>query len=284
MQLPANTYVVKVKEMEAGRGEIRPDMLLVMDPSGGRINLPGEETTEPTFGLPAMWIHDQHREEALFRNLTVVDPPTVITTHLTEIVKENLADLLSYAETQKLLDDLGQDQQKLIAETIPSQISLTGVQRILQNLLAESISIRDLATIMESVSESSRVTQNIMMITEHVRMRLARQISHSVTNGDGYIPIVALSPTWEQIFAESLGGEGEERSLRMAPSKIQDFITAVRSKFDQFNMQGESPILLTSPIVRPYVRSIVERFRSSTPVLSQNEIHARARIKTLGQI
>ena len=284
MQLPANTYIVKVKEMEAGRGEIRPDMLLVMDPSGGRINLPGEETTEPTFGLPAMWISDQHREEALFRNLTVVDPPTVITTHLTEIVKENLADLLSYAETQKLLDDLGQDQQKLIAETIPSQISLTGLQRVLQNLLAESISIRDLSTIMESVAESSRITQNIMMITEHVRMRLARQISHSVTNSDGYIPIVALSPTWEQIFAESLGGEGEERSLRMAPSKIQDFITAVRSKFDQFNMQGETPILLTSPIIRPYVRSIVERFRNSTPVLSQNEIHARARIKTLGQI
>lgn len=284
MQLPANTYVLKVKEMEAGRGEIRPDMLLVMDPSGGKINLPGEETTEPTFGLPAMWISEQHREEALFRNLTVVDPPTVITTHITEIVKENLADLLSYAETQKLLDDLGQDQQKLIAETIPSQISLTGVQRILQNLLAESISVRDLSTIMESVAESSRVTQNILLMTEHVRMRLARQISHSVTNADGYIPVVALSPTWEQIFAESLAGEGEERSLRMAPSKIQDFITAVRSKFDQFNLQGETPILLTSPIIRPYVRSIVERFRNNTPVLSQNEIHARARIKTLGQI
>lgn len=284
MQLPANTYIVKVKEMEAGRGEIRPDMLLVMDPSGGKINLPGEETTEPTFGLPAMWINEQHREEALFRNLTVVDPPTVITTHLTEIVKENLADLLSYAETQKLLDDLGQDQQKLIAETIPSQISLTGVQRVLQNLLAESISVRDLSTIMESIAESSRVTQNILLITEHVRMRLARQISHSVTSMDGYIPVVALSPTWEQIFAESLAGEGEERSLRLAPSKIQDFITAVRSKFDQFNLQGESPILLTSPIIRPYVRSIVERFRNNTPVLSQNEIHARARIKTLGQI
>ncbi len=284
MQLPANSYVVKVKEMEAGRGEIRPDMLLVMDPAGGRITLPGEETTEPTFGLPAMWISDQNREEALFRNYTVVDPPTVITTHLTEIIKENLADLLSYSETQKLLDDMGQDQQKLIAETVPSQISVTGIQRVLQNLLAETISIRDLSTIMESVAESSRITQNITMITEHVRMRLARQISHSVTNADGYIPIIALSPTWEQIFAESLSGEGEERTLSMAPSKIQEFITAIRNKFDQFNMQGETPVLLTSPIIRPYVRSIVERFRNTTPVLSQNEIHARARIKTLGQI
>ena len=284
MQLPANTYVLKVKEVEAARGDVRPDMLLVMDPSGGKISLPGEETIEPTFGLAAMWITENYREEALFRNLTVVDPPTVITTHLTEVIKDNMADLLSYAETQKLLDDLDKDQQKLIAETIPSQISVTGVQRILQNLLAEMISIRDLPTIMEAISEASRVTQNVTMITEHVRSRLARQISSSVVNADGYIPIVALSAQWEQTFLESLSGQGEERTLSMAPSKIQEFINALRSKFEQFAMQGEVPVLLTSPSIRPYVRSIVERFRANTYVLSQNEIHAKAHIKTLGQI
>ncbi len=284
MQLPANSYVIKVKEVETARGDIRPDMLLVMDPAGNKITLPGEDTVEPTFGLPAMWVTENYREEALFRNYTVVDPPTVITTHLTEVVKENMADLLSYAETQKLLDDLGKEEQKLISETVPSQISVSGVQRVLQNLLAEMVSIRDLPAIMEAIAESSRVTQNIQLITEHVRMRLARQISHANTNADNYIPILALSPAWEQGFIESLSGDGEEKILSMAPSRIQDFITVVRQKYEALAAQGESPILLTSPAIRPYVRSIVERFRPQTIVLSQNEIHPKARIKTVGQL
>ena len=284
MQLPANTYVVKVKEVEIARGDIRPDMLLVMDPTGGKITLPGEETLEPTFNLTAMWVTENYREEALFRNYTVVDPPTVITTHLTEVVKDNMSELLSYGETQKLLDDLGKEEQKLITETIPQLVTVSGVQRVLQNLLGELISIRDLPTIMEAIAESARVSQNVMLITEHVRMRLARQISHSHTNEEGYIPILAMSPTWEQTFVEALSGEGEEKVLSMPPSRIQDFITQVRQKFDTLAMQGEVPVLLTSPSVRPYVRSIIERFRPQTAVLSQNEIHPKARIKTVGQL
>lgn len=284
MQLPPNTYVVKVKEIEAARGDIRPDMLLVMNPNGGKITLPGEETVEPTFGLPAMWISEPYREEALFRNYTVVDPPTVITTHLTEMIKDNMSELLSYAETQKLLDDLGKSHQKLVTETIPSQISVSGVQRLLQNLLREMVSIRDLSTILEAVAETSRATQNISLITEHVRARLARQISNSCTNEEGYIPIIAMSPGWEQTFVEALAGTGDDRTLSMAPSRIQDFINNVRTTFDKFAMQGESPVLLTSPTIRPYVRSIVERFRPTTVVLSQNEIYHKARIKTLGQL
>ena len=231
-----------------------------------------------------MWVTETYREEALFRKFTVVDPPTVVTTHLTETVKENMADLLSYAETQKLLDDLGKEEQKLITETIPSQISVSGVQRVLQNLLREMISIRDLPTIMEAVSEASRISQNVALITEHVRMRLARQISHQVTNEEGYIPILAMSPAWEQSFVEALTGDGEERMLTMPPSRIQEFITATRSTFDDLALQGDAPILLTSPSIRPYVRSIVERFRPQTLVLSQNEIHPRARIKTVGML
>jgi len=284
MQLPPNTYVVKVKEIEAARGDIKPEMLLVMNPAGGKINLVGEETTEPTFGLPALWITETLREEALFRNYTVVDPPTVITTHLTEVVKDNMAELLSYAETQKLLDDLGKTQQKLVSETIPTQITVGGVQRVLQTLLREMVSIRDLSTIIEAVAEASRSTSNFVVITEHVRGRLARQISHANINENGYIPIVALSPAWEQLFIEAITGSGEERVLSMAPSRIQDFINSIRQTFDKFASQGELPVLLTSPSIRPYVRSIVERFRPSTVVLSQNEIFAKSRIKTLGQI
>lgn len=284
MQLPSNTYVVRVKENEVGRGDIRPNMLLVMDPRGDHVALSGEETTEPAFGLPAMWVDRSLKEEASFRGYTVVDASTVITTHLTEIVRDNMADLLSYAETQKLLNDLPTDQQKLVGDLVPSAITVNGIQRILQNLLNERISIRDLPTILEGIAEATGYTHNIVLVTEHVRARLARQISASHTNGQGFIPLITLSPEWEQRFAEALAGPGEEKQLAMAPSQLQEFIGSVRMTFEQQASRGEMPVLLTSPGVRPYVRSIIERFRPQTVVMSQNEVHAKAKIRTLGQI
>lgn len=284
MQLPANNYIVRVKEIDAGNGDLRLNMLLVMDPRGEDITLTGEKTTEPTFGLPAMWIDETNREEALFRGYTVVDTPTVITTHLTEIIKDNMSDLLSYAETQKLLDDLDKDHQKLIADIVPTQISVGGIQRTLQNLLQERISIRDLPTILEGISEACSQSRNIGLITEHVRSRLARQISDSNTNEDGVILMVTLSPEWEQTIIESLVGSGEEKQLSLAPSRLQEFISAIRQTFERHAMMGEMPILLTSPPIRPFVRSIVERFRPSTVIMSQNEIHSKAKIKTVGHV
>jgi flagellar biosynthesis protein FlhA len=284
LQLPANAYVVRIKEIESGRGELRPNMILVMDPRGEKIAIAGEETVEPTFGLPAMWIDPALREEAMFRGYTVVDPATVITTHLTEVVKDNMAELMSYAETQKLIEDLGKEHQKLVSDLIPSHISIGGVQRVLQNLLAERVSIRDLPGILEGIAEATGYTRNVTQITEHVRARLARQISDSVADAEGVIQLLALSPDWEQAFAESIRGEGEDRQLAMAPTKLQQFINAVRQQFERHAMRGETPVLLTSPAIRPFVRSIVERFRPVTVVMSQNEIHARARIKTVGQI
>ena len=284
MQLPANSYLIRVKEIEAGGGDLRPNMLLVMDPRGEDITLAGEKTNEPTFGLPALWIEEPNREEALFRGYTVVDPSTVITTHLTEVIKDNMPELLSYAETQKLLDELDKDQQKLIGDMIPALISLGGVQRILQNLLAERISVRDLPTILEGISEACGHTRNVLMITEHVRTRLARQISDMNTSDAGYIPLIALSPEWEQAFAESLIGKGDDKQLSMPPSRLQEFISTLRGTFERQTMMGESPVLLSSPAIRPYVRSIVERFRPMTMVMSQNEVHPKVRIKTVGQV
>ena len=284
LQLPANSYVIRVKEIDAGQGDLRPNMLLIMDPKGDKITLPGEETVEPTFGLPAMWVDESAREEALFRGYTVVDPSTVITTHLTEAIKDNMAELLSYAETRKLLDDLDADQQKLVGDIIPNQIALGSVQRVLQNLLTERVSIRDLPTILEGISEASGYTRNVTSITEHVRARLARQISHAHTGEQGFIPLITLSPDWEDAFAKSIVGDGEERQLSMAPTQMQGFINAVRQLFERHALMGEAPVLLTSPPARPFVRSIVERFRPSTVVLSQSEIHPKARIKTLGQV
>ena len=284
MQLAGSSYCIRVKESEAGSGELRPGQLLVMDPRGDPVSLPGEETREPTFGLPAMWIEGALREEAMFRGYTVVDPATVVTTHLTEVIRDNMAELLSYAETQKLLDDLPKAQQKLIADLVPSQISINGIQRVLQTLLAERVSIRDLPTILEGIAEAAGYTQNIVMIAEHVRSRLSRQISSANTAPEGYIPIIALSPDWEMEFAEALAGQGEEKQLAMAPAKLQKFIMAIRMIFEQKAAEGFLPVLLTSPTSRPYVRSIIERFRPSTVVMSQNEVHPKAKLKSLGQV
>ena len=284
LQLQANSYILRIKEIEVGRGELRPNMLLVMDPRGEPIALNGENTTEPTFGLPAQWVSESLREEAQFRGYTVVEPQTVITTHLTEAVKDNMAELLSYSETQKLVDELDKAHQKLVTDMVPSQISMGSIQRVLQNLLNERVSIRDLPTILEGIAEACGFSRNISVITEHVRARLARQISDANANEQGVISLLSLSPLWEQAFAEALTGQGEDRHLSMAPSKLQEFIAAVRTNFERLAQRGETPVLLTSPAVRPYVRSIIERFRAMTVVMSQNEIHPRARIKTLGTI
>jgi flagellar biosynthesis protein FlhA len=284
LQLAANHYVIRIKEIVAGRGEIMPNMLLCMDPKGEKITISGHDTTEPTFGLPAMWIENRQREEAMFKGYTVVDPSTVITTHLTEVVKDNMSDMLSYSETQKLLDELPKENQKLVADVVPSQITVGGLQRVLQNLIAERVSIRDLATILEGIAEAAGYTRNLTLITEHVRSRMARQLSDANTNPQGIVPLLTLSPEWEQSFAESLVGDSEEKQLSMAPSRLQQFIQAVRQAFERHAMMGESPVLLTSPTIRPYVRSIIERFRPQTIVMSQNEIHPKAKIKTLGQV
>ncbi|RME67034.1 MAG: EscV/YscV/HrcV family type III secretion system export apparatus protein, partial [Alphaproteobacteria bacterium] len=283
-QLGTTEYRIMVRETQVARAEVRPGMLLVMDPDGKPVELPGEETLEPAFNLPAAWIDASLRQEASFRGYTVVEPPTVITTHLTEIIKDNMPDLLSYAATRKLLDDLPAENKKLVEDLIPSQVSVSALQRVLQNLLAERVSIRDLPTILEGLAEAAAYTQNIVMMTEHVRARLARQICADSADKSGAIPLVTLSPEWEQRFAEALHGQGEERQLAMAPSHLQQFIEAVKHAFEQQARLGVLPCLLTSPGIRPYVRSIIERVRPQTVVLSQNEIHPKAKLRPLGQI
>ncbi len=284
MQLGAQEYRISVKEVEAGRGELMPGQLMVMDPRGEPIDLPGMPTREPAFGLPAAWIDEAYREEASFRGMTIVDPATVLTTHLTEILKEHMPELLSYAETKKLIDDLPADTRKLADDLIPQQVSMATVQRVLQTLLSERISIRDLPTILEGIAETAGRAHTAMTMTEHVRTRLARQISRAATNHNGLLPLIALSPQWEQAFGESIIGQGEERQLAMAPSRLQEFIAAVRRAFDGASMEGETPVLLTSPSVRPFVRSLVERFRPTTFVMSQAEVHPSAKLKSMGQI
>ena len=284
MRLGTQGYAIRIKEMEAGQGEVRLGSLMAMDPAGRQVELPGEHTKEPAFGLPATWIDESLREEATFRGYTIVDPSTVLTTHLTEILKENMADLLSYAEVQKLLKELGTEEKKLVEELIPSVVTVTTLQRVLQTLLREKVSIRDLGAILEGLAEAAPHTSSVTTLVEHVRGRLARQLCWQHKGDDGALPIVTLSPEWEAAFAEALVGQGEDRQLAMAPSRLQDFIRAVRDVFERAAMAGETAVLLTGPQIRPYVRSIIERFRGQTVVMSQNEVHPRARLRTIGTV
>ncbi|HWW27602.1 MAG TPA: flagellar biosynthesis protein FlhA [Caulobacter sp.] len=284
MRLANQGYAIRIKEMEAGAGEVRLGCLMAMDPRGGQVELPGEHVREPAFGLPATWVEEAMREEATFRGYTIVDPATVLTTHLTEILKENMADLLSYAEVQKLLKELPEGQKKLVDDLIPSVVSATTIQRVLQALLKERVSIRDLPQILEGIGEAAPHTASVIQLVEQVRARLGRQLCWANRGDDGALPIITLSAEWEQAFAEALVGPGEDKQLALAPSRLQDFIRGVRDAFDRAAMAGDSAVLLTSPGVRPYVRSIIERFRGQTVVMSQNEIHPRARLRTVGMV
>lgn len=284
MQLEPNVYKVRIKEVEAGTGEIYANQLMVMDPYGNQIDLPGTHTTEPTFGLPATWIEPALRDEAELRGLSIIDPSTVISTHLTEVLKANVADLLSYSNVQSLLSGLPKEQQKLVEDIVPGLISVSGVQRVLQTLLNERISIRDLSTILEGIAEIAGPGRSVQTIAEHVRSRLARQLCAANLGPDGNLPLLTLGPQWERDFAEAMVGEGDNRHLAMAPSRLQQFIGAIQTAYERAAQQGELPVLITSPSIRPHVRSIIERFRPQTVVMSQNEVHPRIRLKTVGSV
>ena len=284
MQLEPNEYKVKIKEVEAGSGTVFSNLLMVMDPAGKVIDLPGQQTLEPTFGLPATWVEPAIRDEAELKGYTIIDPSTVISTHITEVIKANVADLLSYSNVQSLLKGLSEEEQKLIEDLVPSQISISTIQRVLQILLSERISIRDLSTILEGIAQIASPGASPQFIAEHVRSRLARQLCAANLNGSNSLPLLTLSPQWERDFAESMVGEGNDRHLAMAPSRLQEFITAIQNAFETAAQMGELPVLITSPNIRPHVRAIIERFRPQTVVMSQNEVHPRIKLQTVGSV
>ncbi len=286
MQLQSNAYTVKVKDMKVGEGILQPTKLLIMSHDNAPIELEGMDVKEPAFGLSAKWVDEHMRQEAVNHGYTIVDPSTVLVTHLTELIKDNITEMLPYSAVQNLLDNLSEEHKKIVADVIPSQISVTMVHRVLQGLLQESISIRDLPTILEAISEmaASSASKNIIKIIEHARVRLTKQICFAYTTNNGYIPIVTLSQIWEKTLIDGLIGDGEEKQLAIPPTKLQEFMLAIGENFDNYAKNGEIPVLLVIPYLRHYVRMIIERFRPSIIVLSQAEIHAKAKLKTIGQI
>ena len=284
VQLDNNTYVIKIKEIEVGRGEVKINKVLIIDPKGKNITIPGEDTQEPAFGLEARWIDNIYKEEAMLNGYTIAGPATVIITHMTELIKENIIDLLTYSEVQSMINSLPDAHKKLANDIIPTQISAVTFQRVLQGLLSEGVSIRDLTGILEAVSEISSTQANIQKLIEHVRNRLAKQICHSVTNEEGYIPILVLSAEWEQTFSEYIIGEGDNKQLTMPPSKLHQFVSDTNKEYEKFASSIENPVIVTSAFVRPFIRKIMERVRPNVFIMSQNEIHPKSKIKTLAQI
>lgn len=284
LQLAQFDYAIIIKEIEAAKGSLRPNDFLVMDPESKPITLSGIDTAEPSFGLPAKWVSAQLKDEAEEMNLTVVDPVMVLATHLSETVKDNIGEVLSYTDVQKMLDQVSESYKKLINDIVPNHITVGGIQRVLQSLVCERVSVRDIGTILEGIAEATSFAKNTAMITEHVRYRLARQISFSNLDHNGILPILTLAPEWEEAFQRSIVGDHENRFLAMSPIESHLFLKNLTQMYDQLSLLGEIPIIIASSTIRPFVRSLTERVRPSIVVMSHNEIHPKCKIKNLGQL
>ncbi|WP_428410386.1 flagellar biosynthesis protein FlhA [Hyphococcus sp.] len=278
-------YSISVQDIEVATGVVRSNCVMAINPSGGEIDMAGEETTDPSFGMKARWIDASMADQAEEKGYTVVGPDSVLITHISETIKDNLPSLLTYGALQRLVETLDPEYRKLLNDITPAQISLVGIQRILQGLLAERVSIRNLPQILEAISEACGWTRNVTVIVEHVRTRLGKQISSAVMGPDGYIPVLTMTAKWEKNFLESLqGNPGEERTFAMAPSLVQEFIATARSKLAKNRDAEITPVILCSGEARPFVRSLLERAAPDTPIISHNELHASAPIRTIDQI
>ena len=285
LYISPEAYKISVHDIEIATGHVRLNCVMAIDPAGGEVDMPGEETVDPSFGMPARWIDASMADQAEEKGLTVIGPDSVLITHLSETIKDNLASLLTYAALQRLIDTLDPEYRKLVNDIIPSQITFVTLERVLQALLMEKVSIRNLPQILEAVTEATAWTRNVTVITEHVRTRLGKQISNAVTGPDGYVPVIALSAAWEKVFLESIQtDQSGERNFAMAPSAVQEFITTARAVLAKNKDNEAVPVILCSGEARPFVRSLLERAAPNTPIISHNELHATVPIKTIDQI
>jgi len=284
MDLASGEYSVQVQGVEVAREALVLGRLLAFAPGGGEIGVPGTDTQEPSFGIRARWIEPALREQAMAQGLTVVDAETVLTTHLSEVLKGYMAQLQGYAATQKLLDGLEKEHQRLVGDLIPAVLPLATVQKVLATLLAERISIRNLPLILEALHEAAGFTRNVSLLAEHVRQRLSLQICRGLAQEDGYITALLLSPDWEREVGGAIVEEGDQRSFAMAPSKIQELVAATRARIAEAAARGDWPAVLTSAGARPFVRQLVERINPTIAVISHAEVHQRAKLRTVGQI
>jgi flagellar biosynthesis protein FlhA len=280
LRLGSKQYVILVKGVEAGKGELKPGRWLAMNVTGAaHTELQGEATQEPAFGLPALWISSSDRERAEIMGYTVVDPETVLITHLSELVKRYSAELLTRQDVQRLLDGLGKDHPKVVEELIPHQLTLGGVQKVLQNLLREEVPIRDLLTIIETLADHGSATKDTDELTEFVRQALARTITSSFRSAEGVIPVMTLDPQIERMIRERA-----QEGISIEPQAAQRIMTAVQRSVENFTKRGLLPVFLTGANVRRHLRQLIGHYLPQTAVLSHNEIADGVKIQSLGVI
>ncbi|MFG6499296.1 flagellar biosynthesis protein FlhA [Sulfitobacter sp. 1A13191] len=283
VSLPINSYAFQIHGVDAAKGDIRANQMMVINPEGAPLQLPGEATREPTFGLDALWVDSKVADQAEAQGYTVVDPESVITTHLTEVVKENMSELLTYGAAKEAIEGLDRNYQKLVNDLpVPSPAIL--VQQVLQELLLERVSIRNLPLIVEAMAEATRQTSKPALVLENVRRRLSSQICQGLADGQGFVPVITLSPSWEAEFIEAVKIVGEDRTFVMSPKRVQEFVLQARQQIQRFASEDSWPALMVNPEARSYVRSMLERVSPMTPVISNAEIHRKVSLRTVATI
>lgn len=281
LSLRPNSYSVKIKGVEVAQGEVMVGHFLAMDPGTAQEPVEGIETEEPTFGLPARWISAALKERAQVLGYTVVDPSSVVATHLSEVIRREARELVGRQEVQALLDNLKQTHPALVEGIIPTQISLGAVQRVLQGLLMEGVSIRDLPTILEALADYAPFTKDSILLTEHARQSLAKSICRSLVGPDGGLSVLTLGPIMEHTLSEAIMQNEQESYLALEPRLAQKVVEAVAKGVEQCLPIAGQPVFLCTAAVRPHLRRLIERYLPQVMVLSYNEIGPRLSVKVL---
>jgi flagellar biosynthesis protein FlhA len=282
IQLKPTTYVIKIRGVEVGKGTIKMDKYLAMKTPQVTEEIEGEPGVEPAFGTPAVWIKEEQRERAEQLGYTVVDPPTIISTHMQEIIKRNAPDLVTRQDVQSLMDSLKQNYPTVVAELIPNQLTLGEVQKVLHNLLREGISIRDLLTIAETLADWAPKTKEIGFLTEQVRMSLSKQIMRQYLSKDGTLAAITLHPKLENEMGENIRQTPEGEQLVLDPGRLQKITKAVQEEVKR--SIKEEPVILCSPRIRRHVKNLIMRTLPQIGVLSYNEITPDVEVRSVGMV
>lgn len=284
LQLKTNEYVLKIRGTIVAKGELMPNMLLCMDPSNGEYGIEGIKTVEPAFGLPAIWINKDSREDAEIKGLTVVDPTTVMVTHLTETIKNNSYQLLGRQEVKMIIDSVKEKYSAVVEELIPDLMTVGEIQKILQNLLKERVSIKDMVTILESLADNSRNSKDIELLTEYVRFSLGRSICNPLVDERGVITVITLSPDVEELLSENIQRSIQGSFPAIDPDKTGRLLNSLKSTIESTFFYENQPVILVSPKIRPAFRKLTEMVFPNLYVLSINEIPNDIEIQTEGVV
>ncbi|WP_274361466.1 flagellar biosynthesis protein FlhA [Paenibacillus thermotolerans] len=284
IQLRPNEYVIKIKGNPIAKGELLLNHYLAMSPGFDDDSVTGIETTEPAFGLPALWIDEQMKERAELSGYTVVDPPSVVATHLTETIKRHAHELIGRQETKSLVDNLKESYPAIVDELIPNVLSIGDVQKVLAKLLKEKVSIRDLVTIFETLADYGTYTKDHDVLTEYVRQNLSRQITQQFTDGGEMLRVVTVGPALEKKIAEAVQQTDHGSYLAMDPVSSQTIVQKIAEQASKLLQSGNTPIILTSPTIRMYLRQLLERTMQDITVLSYSELEPNVEVQSVGVV